>query len=156
VLSGHVSSWQDYTAAAVGGAVGGWTLEYAGPVVAGAAGAGMANLTRQGLNWSTGRQCGFDFGSLATETAVGGLTGVLFGSSAKDGITVGRNSYNAIYKQILTKFENGTITRVSPTTAAKMFVGRATDTGAFTGTMGGAAIGGGLSALSSQGSCGCH
>lgn len=157
VFSGHASSWQDYTGAAVGGAVGGWALLYTGPVGAGAAGAAAANVTRQSLNLATGVQCSMDWASLARDTSIGALTGVLFGSSAKEGLTVGRNSYNAIYKQMVTKFENGTASNVTAKTATKMFIGRATDTGAFTGTMGGAAIGAGMAAIGGAASnCGCQ
>lgn len=59
-------------------------------------------------------------------------------------LTIGANSYNAIYKQMTSKLQAGTISGVTPSTATKMFIGRATDTGLFTGTIGGVTIGNGI------------
>lgn len=114
----------------MGGAVSGETLLYAGPVVAGASGGFAGNLTTQALNVLSGRQCKIRVGDLAFSTGVGALLGK-FGSVTADGISAGRNSYNAIFNQISTKFENGTISNISSTTAIKMFVGRSTATGFF-------------------------
>ena len=55
------------------------------------------------------------------------------------GVTAGRGSFNQVYKQIVTKAENGTISNVTTKTAAKMFVGRAVDTGLVPGAGAGAA-----------------
>ena len=54
------------------------------------------------------------------------------------GLNVGRNSCNAIFKQIVTKFENGTIHSVRPSVAWKMLKGRFYDTAAIPGA--GAAV----------------
>jgi len=71
------------------------------------------------------------------------------------GITAGRGSFNQIYKQIVTKAQSGTISSITPQTAAKMFVGRAVATGLVPGT--GAAAGAGASGLmpSSESSMAC-
>ena len=134
LYNGELSSWQNYVAAGVGGAVAGETLLYAGPVVAGAAGGAASNGTKQLLNMASGYQDTFDFGGLAFDTTVGAATGLIPGAKVP-GITQGRNSYNAIYKQMVTKFENGTISNVSTETAMKMFVGRTTDTSFIPGTI---------------------
>lgn len=126
VNGGEISSWQTYTGAIVGGAVSGEVLLYAGPVAAGAAGGLVSNGVTQGLNMATGVQQSFDWGSMTQSVVIGGLTG-LIGGSTIPGVTAGRNSLNAIFKQISTKAINGTISRVSMQTAIKMFIGRAVD-----------------------------
>jgi hypothetical protein len=109
----------------------------------GAPGGGFAgNLTTQGLNVLSGRQCDIRATDLAFATAVGGLLGK-FGSVTADGISAGRNSYNAIFNQISTKFANGTISEIAPATAVKMFIGRGTATGFF----GSAPVSGALNAV---------
>lgn len=134
LFRGELSSPQDYFAAGVGGAVAGETLLYAGPVLAGAAGSGAANITRQSLNYFAGKQNGFDVGSLAFDTTIGAATGLIPGLRIP-GLTKGRGNFNAIYKQLVTKFQNGTISSVTPQAAAKMFVGRATSTSFLPGTI---------------------
>jgi RHS repeat-associated protein len=82
-VHGELSSWQDYTAAAVGGAAGGEAMLYTGPVGAGAAAGAASNVTRQGLNWATGKQCGFSVTSLALETGAGALGGAIAKGAGK-------------------------------------------------------------------------
>ena len=134
LFRGEFSSWQDYIAAGAGGAAAGEALLYTGPVGAGIAGGATANLVKQGLYWASGEQEGFDFGSLAFDTTVGGATGLIPGLKIP-GITQGRGSYNAIFKQMTTKFQKGTISDVTSKTAAKMFVGRATSTSFLPGSL---------------------
>ena len=146
-LSGSISGWEDYVGSAVGGAAFGETLLYAGPVAAGLVGGAVTNASKQGLKNSTGKQCGFNWTNFGVDTAVGGLTGLIPGRPRIPGINSGRNSMNAIYNQMATKFRNGTISNVSATTAGKMFVGRAYETAVPYGVAGGAlagAIGGPL------------
>jgi RHS repeat-associated protein len=84
LLHGHLSSWQHYVAAAVGGAAGGEATLYTGPgggllvraTVSGAVSGFMGNVTRQGLDIATGRQKDFDWSSTATETTLGGAFGL--------------------------------------------------------------------------------
>jgi RHS repeat-associated protein len=140
LLSGQLSGWEDYTGAAIGGAVLGETLLYAGPVVAGAAGGLATNLAKQGLKNLSGKQCGFNPVSAATDTVIGAATGLIPGVRVP-GVTAGRNSMNAIYRQMSTKFANGTINNVSGQTALKMFGGRAVDTALLPGTAAGALAG---------------
>jgi len=59
------------------------------------------------------------------------------------GLSKGKNNYNAIYKQIKTKFQKGQIRNVSAATGAKMAAGGLWASGAATG----GTIGAGLSAL---------
>ncbi len=155
LISGNVSDWEDYAAAAIGGAAGGEALLYTGPVGAGAIGGAVTNLTKQGLKNLTGKQCGFDTGSFAIDTGIGAATGFIPGIKVP-GITSGRGSYNAVYKQITTKFSNGTISNITLPTAGKMFVGRAVDTSLLPGAGAGAAAGVAASSLNpSNSSCSC-
>lgn len=61
------------------------------------------------------------------------------------GINQGRGSHLQVYNQVVTKFENGTISNISTETALKMFSGRAFETalpqGAVIGGLGGAGVG---------------
>jgi hypothetical protein len=127
IVHSNEFDWDNYISAAVGGAVGGELLLYFGPVASGAAGAATTNLTRQTLRLVKGKQDGIDVGDFLVETGVGAGAGLLR-SLKLPGINSGRNSYNAIYKQIVTKAKNGTIKSVTIKTATKMFIGRAADT----------------------------
>jgi RHS repeat-associated protein len=141
LLSGNLSGWEDYVGSAAGGAAFGETLLYAGPVAAGLVGGAVTNATKQGLKNLTGKQCGFNWTSFGFDTAVGGATGFIPGRPRIPGINAGRNSMNAIYGQMATKFGNGTISNVTAGTAGKMFVGRAYDTAVPYGVAGGATAG---------------
>ncbi len=140
LVSGHLSGWEDYVGSAVGGAAAGETLLYTGnPILAGAAGGAVGNLTKQGLNNLTGRQCGFDPGSFAFDTGVGGLTGLIPGADVP-GITSGRGSFKAVTNAMNTKLANGTVSSVSGATAGKMVTSGLVD-GAFQTEAGGIASG---------------
>jgi RHS repeat-associated protein len=132
LMMGRLSSWQDYTGAAIGGAVTGEAMLYVGPVVGGALGAATGNATKQGLRYFTGKQCGFDAWSLLADTALGAAGGTVAGR-LRPGINAGRNSYNAVFKQMVTKLRNGTISTVSAQTAVKMFIGGGVDQAFFEG-----------------------
>ncbi len=94
LLSGKVSSLTDYTAAGVGGAVGGAVLAATGnPTLAGAAGGAASNLTRQTANLISGKQTHFDPGSLLVETGFGALGGKIGGA-------VGNRVFNATASRI--------------------------------------------------------
>ena len=133
-VSGEKPSWEKYAGAALGGAVSGEVLLYAGPVVAGMAGSAVSNGATQLLNmkYDSSNKKSFDYGDFVGDTVIGGLTG-LIGGSKIPGITTGRNSFNAIFKQMTTKFANKTISKVSVQTAMKMFVGRSVDKALFEG-----------------------
>lgn len=73
LISGELSSWQDYTAAGVGGAAGGVAFLYTGPVGAALAGGAVTNLSRQGLNLATGQQDSFSVSGAVVETATAGV-----------------------------------------------------------------------------------
>ncbi len=140
LLAGQLSSWQDYTGAAVGGAVGGEALLYTGPVGAGPAGGAATNISKQFLKNLTGKQCGYNLTSFAADTAVGGLTGFIPGARIA-GVTAGRGSWNSIFRQMTTKLGNGSISNVSVQTALKMAGGQAVDT-AVVPSMGAGAVSG--------------
>ena len=156
VLSGGTSSLGTYAANAIGGAVGGEALLYFGPISAGAATGFVSNLAQQYFNYLANPNCGFKPGQLLASTAIGAGTGLIPGME-RSGLTMGRNSMNAIYKQMRTKFENGTISNVSFSTSIKMFAGRAADT-----NLPASAVFGGLfnsaanSSRTAGRSCECH
>ena len=138
LIAGKASGWENYAGSAIGGAAGGESLLYTGPIGAGAVGGAATSLSTQGLKYLTGKQTQFDFQDLAVSTTVGAATGLIPGFKIR-GITLGRGNYNAIFKQMATKFQNGTISRVSLRTAGKMFVGRSANTGVLPGIVVGAA-----------------
>jgi hypothetical protein len=76
---------------------------------------------------------------LATGT---GAAAGLFPGAQVPGLDVGRNSMNALYKQMVTKLENGTISSVSASTAAQMLIGRAAATGLVPAAIAAGAAGG--------------
>jgi hypothetical protein len=90
-------------------------------------------MTQQVLNYMSGTQSQLDATQLAEWTAVGAGTGLISGW-AWQGVNSGSNSFNAIYKQMVTKFENGQIQNLRLQTAPKMFMGRGWDQGFFQGT----------------------
>jgi type VI secretion system secreted protein VgrG len=143
VFTGSISDWEDYVAAFIGGSVTGEMLLYTGPVVAGLAGGASGNLTSQALKYFTQeKKC--DPIEFSVTTTIGGLTGFIPGARIP-GITAGKNSLNAIYKQITTKATAKNINHVTAKTAVKMFAGRGVDKalveGAVVGTIGGKGFG---------------
>ena len=125
----------NYIAAGGGGAVGGWTLLYVGPVPSGLAAGATTNAIRQGLKYAKeGKQPSFE--DFVLETATGGVAGkVPLGFSRWGGVASGRNSCNAIYERMATSFFNGTVRRISTKTALKMFAGRTVKEGFLPGTL---------------------
>ena len=156
LISGQLSGWEDYAGSAIGGAAGGEALLYTGPIGAGAIGGLTTNLAKQGLKNLTGTQCGFDAVTAIGDTAIGAATGLIPGVRIP-GITAGQGSMNSIYKQIVTKATNGTISSITPTTAVKMFVGSAVDTSLVPGAGAAAVAGIGEGAIlgASNTACSC-
>jgi RHS repeat-associated protein len=140
LLSGKLSGWEDYVGSAIGGAVGGETLLYTGPVLSGIASGATTSWAKQQLKKYSGKQCEFNWTSFAVDTSVGGFLGAIPGASYA-GVTAGRGNWNAIFKQMTTKFRNGTISSVSWKTAFKMAGGRAVDTAVVPGAAAGALTG---------------
>jgi RHS repeat-associated protein len=129
LITGNSGTWEDYVGAAVGGAAAGETLLYtANPIIAGAVGGASANLATQGLKLASGNQQWTDVSlgnraaSLAVDTGLGAATGLIPGRPIV-GINAGRNSSAAIFQQIVTKANNGTISSVTSQTAQKMVTG---------------------------------
>jgi RHS repeat-associated protein len=150
VMAGKLSTWQDYAGAAVGGAIGGWSLLYTGPVAAGAIGGATTNLVKQDLKLMTGLQNDLNISSLIADGTIGAITGTIPGVKVPN-ITSGQGSFNSIFNQITTKFENGTISSVSLPTSIKMFIGRGVDTGMIEAAGAGAAASNVLSEIQSAG-----
>jgi RHS repeat-associated protein len=123
VVAGQLSTKGAYAGAVLGGAVGGEALLYTGPIGAGAAAGFVSNATTQAIDIATGNQAQFSGSALAISTGIGAAAGLIPGVSVP-GITAGSNSANAIFNQIVTKAENGTIDSITGTTAANMVAGR--------------------------------
>ena len=80
----HFSSWQEYTGAAIGGAAGGVTTLYAGPIAGGAVASGTSKLTTEGLTWASDPSA-YDksFGQVAKETVWETGKGALAGAASE-------------------------------------------------------------------------
>lgn len=155
LITGQVSGWQDYTGALVGGAVGGWSLLYTGPAVAGIAAGATTNATKQFLKNITNEQCGYDLQSFLVDTAVGGTIGRFLPGARIPGATSGRGSAIAVFNQMVTKLQSGQISSVSMSTAVKMFGGRALNTSLSAGAALAASYDAGMRQMSSEPVCGC-
>ena len=141
ILTGSLSNWEDYAGSAVGGAAAGEVLLYtANPVLAGAAGGLVGNVTGQGLNYATGNQSGIDAGSAFFDTALGAATGLIPGRPRIQGVNAGRGSDLQVFKQIVTKAGNGTMHHLSTDAATRMargaFYEYAVGQGAAAGSVG--------------------
>ena len=127
------SSWQSYVGTAAGGFVTGSTFAISGNMAAaGAAGAATETFIGEGLSMITGakgyrKEDGYNWGNLllntAKNTAKGAGAGYIFGSAAKyikiPGITKGRGSMAAVWKQVMTKAAKGQIANVTLKTMGK-------------------------------------
>ena len=80
LLSGHLSSWENYVGAGVGGAAAAETMLYtANPVLAGMASGAASNATTQALLMAENKQQNFELATFAMATGMGGA-GALVGS----------------------------------------------------------------------------
>ena len=126
------SSWESYVGAAAGGFVQGSVFVVAGPTAAGAAGAATETLVTGGLSMITGREGyrkedGYSIGKLALDTAVSGAEGAAAGFTwgtvanyvKVPGITSGRGSMSAVWKQVMTKAQRDIIENVTLKTLGK-------------------------------------
>jgi len=57
--------------------------------------------------------CSVKWESVAQDAVVGGILGKLIPGARMSGITAGRGNANAIYRQMVTKFETGQISKVT-------------------------------------------
>ena len=115
------SSWETYVGSGVGGAVGGITAIYAGPVAGAAVGAGTSTLVGQTLENLTGRNkrsTSEILTNTAIDATIGGLTSKFLPVNVP-GITKGRNSMSAVYQSGLTKIKNETAKKMSPKVIGK-------------------------------------
>jgi hypothetical protein len=96
----------------------------------------VGNVTMQFSDHYT-RGCSYSLSSITATTVAGAGKG-LFPGYKIPGITVGRNSFSAVFKQMVTKFGNGTASSVTWDTAVQMFIGRAAATGLIPGAAGAA------------------
>ncbi len=126
VISGSASPWQDYVAAAVGGAVGGEAALYtiaSGPgaiIAAGAASGAATNLTKQALHKATDTpNATLDLNSLVSDAAIGAAVARVPGAKIA-GVNAGKGSMLSVTKQLVTKLRGGQIDSVSAKSAVKM------------------------------------
>lgn len=126
LISGEVSGWEDYVGATLGGAVAGETFLYAAPtltpigggIAAGLTGSATQNAVTQFLKNTSGKQEGYDGASFVTDTALGGVTGLIPGP--KGGTT-------SVMKQIVTKAGKKQISSMTAKTSLKVGVGYVAD-----------------------------
>lgn len=104
-------------------------------VLARAAGAGVANLTRQGLEMASGTRCDFDELGFAAETAFGGLMGAVGPM-----LTSGNGSAAHVGRTQFSKYMAGQTHSWRASTLAKMFAVRAADSGTFSSMVPAAAV----------------
>jgi hypothetical protein len=138
LITGSRSPWEDYVGAGVGGAVGAEVLLYTGnPFIAGAAGGFTSNGVTQTIKIIDGSQKKFDWPSLLIDSGVGAATGILQGYPRISPINLGRGSYTQVFKQMVTRFQNGEISNGSTRTAAKMAIGAIYDNALIIGAAAG-------------------
>lgn len=137
LIEGHLSGWEDYAGAAVGGAAAGEVGLYTGGLASGAAYGVVSNLTKQGLKMADGKQCDFSLGSLAVDATLGAGFGALGDALVPEiqGVTSGRGSYSSVFSQMVTKQQAGTISNITLSTAWKMASSKQAE--GLTGTSGG-------------------
>lgn len=129
-----VSSWQSYLGTAAGGFASGTVYVASGgnAALAGAAGSAVESFTTGGLSMLTGaegyrQEDGYSWGNLLGDTAKSALTGAVEGFAFKNatqrinipGITKGRGSFQAVWKQVMTKAARGQIANVTMKTMFK-------------------------------------
>lgn len=102
-------SWQEYTGAAIGGAAGGVTTLYAGPIAGGAVSGGVSRLTTEGLTWASNpkeyAKSGWD---VAKETALDTGMGALSGAVSKlTGKATEKLAQSKAAQWLVSKMKNG-------------------------------------------------
>ena len=133
--------WEDVTSGAVGGAAAGEVSLYLGPIAGGVAGGVATNVTKAGWDWASGtfNETSVKDRFLQTlfDSTVGAVVGRAFegANTLLPGITAGRNSFSAIGEAIATKFEKGTISSLTTSTAFKWFVGSSIKDAALEGAV---------------------
>ena len=123
----HLSSWQTYVGAAIGGAAEGFVFACTGnSVLAGAVGSGLETLATEGLTKLTDSSYDKNWGEIAFDTMASSAAGAYsgkFGDSLPKikirGLNVGRNSFSAVFKSGITKLKNRTARRMSIKVMAK-------------------------------------
>lgn len=131
------SSWQSYVGTAAGGFTYGTTFVLSGgnTIAAGAASGAVETFATEGLSMLSGKkgyraEDGYTWKHLVAKTAVGAATeatsGYLFKGSGKyikiPGINKGRGSFQAVWKQVMTKASKGQIANVTLKTVGKGIV----------------------------------
>lgn len=130
----QVSSWQSYVGSATGGFASGTTFVLSGGnmTLAGASGSAVETLTTEGLNMATGmegyrKEDGYTWKNLIANIAVSGAkgaaTGFAFGKVGEyiklPGINSGKGSFEAVWKQVMTKAARDQIANITWSTVGK-------------------------------------
>lgn len=133
----QVSSWQSYVGTAAGGFTSGTVFIATGGnmAVAGAAGSAVETFVSDGLNMVTGvegyrKEDGYSWknlvGNIVVDAAKGGVAGYAIGQAGKyikiPKINKGRGSFEAVWKQVMTKASKGTIHKIALKTLGKGLV----------------------------------
>jgi RHS repeat-associated protein len=125
VRNHQTSSVSDYIAAGLGGAVNGAAFASGEGWLYGVGGAGLGGAVQstvsQGANYVKGASDSFSVGQVIANGAAQAPFGFIPGLRVP-GITAGRNSFEAIGKNVFTRYDNGYINSFSMTTAGKIFV----------------------------------
>jgi RHS repeat-associated protein len=123
--TGQTSGVSTYVAAGLGGAANGAVIAsggyWYGPV-GGFVGGGVQSSISQFGSIMNGSRDTFSFSDVGGNGLAQAPYGFIPGLRVK-GVTVGRNSFEAVTKSVLTSYDNGYINRIGIPTAAKMFAG---------------------------------
>ena len=119
-------SWGQFVGSVLGGALGG-ALAFISPAAPAALIGGLTGFSSTAFGMLLQNQwegTGYSTGQIIMTSLVSGLvsagTTALSNTIRIPGLNSGRNSYSAISKQIVTKFRNGTISRITYSTFSKM------------------------------------
>ena len=120
----EMSPWWSYVGAGLGGAIGGIFTPFLGAVAVGFITGAVSTAATMGLSNAIGAS-NYGLGEIVASTLIigmiSGLAAGVFDKIKISKLNAGRNSLNAISKQINTKLIRGTINNVSGKTIGKMF-----------------------------------
>jgi type VI secretion system secreted protein VgrG len=144
LIAWDISEWGDYAISGLSGAAGGEALLYGGPVASGAAATAVKSGLTRIRDWGQYERDDFGAAGFAVDVGIGAVIGKVTAAipAPKIGrVNVGRGSFEAVRKQMLTKYASGQIIRVSGATLGKMTTAEVTrrlPSSIISGTIGGA------------------
>jgi RHS repeat-associated protein len=127
VSVGQTSSVSQYIAAGLGGAASGAAVASGEGWLYGVGGAGLGGAVQstvsQGASYVNGTSNSFAMSQVISTAASQAPFGLIPGLSRVPGISAGRNNFEAIGKNVFTRYDNGYINNIGFNTAAKIFTG---------------------------------